>query len=493
MNVRNKIDELTVEKRAYINGRYVDAISGKVIKKTSSIDGSDLSGVASCDVEDVNIAVQVAKEAFESGIWSRASHMNRKEVLLRLANLMEENRETLAILDTYETGRAYKNYYEDSIPKAIEALRYFAESIDKYYDAAIPSDSTEFGIVKKVPLGVVGLITPWNDPMVVSAWKYGPALAMGNSVILKPAEQSSLSAIYLAKLTKEAGIPDGVFNVITGYGETAGKALALHKDVKGIFFTGSSEVGKKIMKYAGESNMKKVGLECGGKGPYIVTDLCKAVKESAKVLAGNMFYNQGQICSAPSRVIISEKKYDEFIETLKSECERYVPGDPFDDQNNVGCVVSREQYEKVQNYIEEGIKSGAEVYSAKGEKKHHKDACCINPTIISGIDTDNRLAREEIFGPVVVVLKAKDTEDAIKIANDSNYGLAGAVWTDDLDEAFYVAERVEVGLFHINSYGNDDNRSPFGGVKESGLGKDKSMYAFDEYSDLKSVWVHIKR
>ena len=493
MNVRNRIDNLKIEKRAYINGKYVDALSGEVIKKNSSIDGSDLSGIASCKKEDVDIAVRAAKEAFESGTWSRASHMYRREVLLCLADFMEENRETLALLDTYETGRAYKNYYEDSIPKAIEALRYFAESIDKYYDAAIPSDNTEFGIIKKVPLGVVGLITPWNDPMVVSAWKYGPALAMGNSVILKPAEQSSLSAIFLAGLTKKAGIPDGVFNVVTGYGETAGQALALHKDVRGVFFTGSSEVGKKIMTYAGESNMKKVGLECGGKGPYIVTDNCKDIKESAKVLADNMFYNQGQICSAPSRVIVVAQKYDEFLDALKSECERYVPGDPFNDENNVGCVVSREQYDKVQKYIEDGITSGAEVYQAKGEKEHHKDACCIKPTIISGIGAENRLAREEIFGPVVVILKAESTEDAINIANDSDYGLAGAVWTDDLDEAFYVANSVDVGLFHINSYGNDDNRSPFGGVKESGLGKDKSMYAFDEYSDLKSVWVHIRK
>lgn len=493
MNVRSKIETLTIEKRAYINGKYVDAISGEVIKKTSSIDGSDLSGIAACQKEDVDVAVQAAKEAFESGEWSRSTHMHRKEVLLRLTDLMEEKKEILALLDTYETGRAYKNYFEDSIPKAIEALRYFAESIDKYYDAAVPSDNTEFAIVKKVPLGVVGIITPWNDPMVVAAWKYGPALAMGNSVVLKPAEQSSLSAIYLAGLTKEAGIPDGVFNVITGYGETAGKALAMHRDVRGIFFTGSSEVGKKIMTYAGESNMKKVGLECGGKGPYIITDLCKDVKESARVLADNMFYNQGQICSAPSRVIVSEKKYDEFLDDLKAECERYVPGDPFDDKNNVGCVVSREQYDKIQMFIEDGIKSGAKIYQAKGEKEYHKDSCCIKPTIISGITSKHRLAREEVFGPVVVVLKAKSTEDAIHIANDSDYGLAGAVWTDDLDEAFFVANSVEVGLFHINSYGNDDNRSPFGGVKESGLGKDKSMYAFDEYSDLKSIWVHIRK
>lgn len=493
MNVRDRLDIISIEKRAFIGGKYVPAKSGEVIKKYTSYDGKLIDGIASCGEEDVNEAVEAAKNSFERGVWRNLDHAERKEIMIRLADLMEKHREELALLDTYETGRAYRNYYYDSIPKAIEAVRYFAESVDKYYDAAIPAGRTEFGVISRVPLGVVGLITPWNDPMVVAAWKYAPALLMGNSVVFKPAELSSLSAIKLAALTKEAGIPDGVFNVVPGYGETAGRALALHPDVRGIFFTGSRDVGKQILIYSGQSNMKKVGLECGGKGPYIVTDQCKDVPRAAKILAENMFYNQGQICSAPSKAIIMESVFDDFMNAFKKESEQFVPGDPFDDENIVGCTVSREQFEKIQRYIEIGKKDGLKVFQAQKIKEHHPDACCVQPTIISELSPDHILCRDEIFGPVIVVLKAKTVEEAVKYANDTCYGLAGAVWTDNIDEAYYFSRMIDVGLFHINSYGNDDNRSPFGGVKESGIGKDKSMYAFDEYSDLKTVWMHFEK
>lgn len=490
MNYRGKLKELKIETRAFINGRYTDAMSGELIRKKASYDGSDLPPVASCGEDDVNRAVSAAKKAYEDGVWRRNSPAEKKEIILRLADRMEEHLTELALLDTLETGRAFQNYRDDSIPKAIEAVRYFAEAVDKYYDAMISPRGSDFGLVTRVPLGVVGVITPWNDPTVVEMWKCIPALLMGNSVVLKPAEQSSLSAIRLAELTKEAGIPDGVFNVVPGYGETAGKALALHHDVRGIFFTGSSAVGKQILKYSGESNMKRVGLECGGKGPYVVTARCRRIDEAARVLAQNMFYNQGQICSAPSRVIIDRTKKEEFLGALKKYAADYVPGDPFDDANRVGCVVSEEQYEKIRGYIDYARTKGYEVFQPDDTGNHIPEAKCILPTVITGLPSDDRLAREEIFGPVVVVLNAEDMEDAIRIANDSDYGLAGAVWTDDINEAYEAADRIETGLFHINSYGNDDNSAPFGGVKESGLGKDKSMYAFNEYSDRKTIWMH---
>ena len=344
---------------------------------------------------------------------------------------MEKHREELALIDTYETGRAYKNYFYDSIPKAIEVIRYFAEAIDKYYDKAIPARGNEFGFISRVPLGVVGAITPWNDPLVVDAWKFAPALLMGNTIVIKPAEQACLSLLKVAALTKEAGLPNGVFNVVPGYGETAGKALALHMDVRGIFFTGSSETGKKILKYSGQSNMKKVGLECGGKGPYIITQNCNRISEAAKILADNMFYNQGQICSAPSRVIVHESKIEEFMNCLKKESERYVPGNPFDDENNVGCVVSVEQFEKIKNYIKLASSEGAEIYQAENKKVNFDKACCFQPTIISKLSLDSKVVKEEIFGPVVVLLSVNSTDEALKIANNSNYGLAGAVWTDN--------------------------------------------------------------
>ena len=385
MKVSEKVKRLQIEKRAYIDGKFVYAESGKTMQKISSIDGTVIEGIAECGVDDVDKAVAAAKKAYISGRWSNKSPDERKKVLLKLARLMEDNIAELALLDTYETGRAYQNYLYDSIPKAIEVIRYFAEAVDKYYDKMIPPRGSDFGLITRIPIGVIGAITPWNDPLVVDSWKFVPALLMGNSVIMKPAEQASLSLLKLASLTAEAGLPDGVFNVVTGYGEVAGRALALHNDVRGIFFTGSGEVGKKILTYSGQSNMKKVGLECGGKGAYIVTANCDNIAEAAKVLADNMFYNQGQICSAPSRVIIDKIKLDEFMSCLKNECERYVPGDPFDTENNVGCVVSIEQYRKIQKYITLAESEGAEVYQAKTLKKRSEKAACVQPTIISNI------------------------------------------------------------------------------------------------------------
>lgn len=492
MNVREKLNGLRIEKRAYINGEFVDATNGKVMQKISSIDGEIISGIAECSEADVDKAVAAAKQAYLSGVWSDKPPAEKKSALLKLAELMEDNVEELALLDTYETGRAYQNYLRDSIPKAIEVVRYFAEAADKYYDKMIPLRGKDFGLITRMPLGVVGAITPWNDPLVVDSWKFAPALLMGNSIVIKPAEQSSLSLLKLAALISAAGIPKGVFNVVPGYGETAGRALALHKDVRGIFFTGSSSVGKKILTYSGQSNMKKVALECGGKGAYIVTANCDNVGEAAKVLADNMFYNQGQICSAPSRVIIDKTKSDEFLHCLKAECERYVPGDPYDTENNVGCVVSFEQYHKIQEYINLARIEQADVYQATGRKKNSEKAACVPPTIISNISRDSRVVKEEIFGPVVVVLNVDSTQEAITLANASDYGLAGAVWTNNFDEACFVAKSLESGLVHVNSYGNDDNSAPFGGIKESGLGKDKSLYSFDEYTELKTIWIHLR-
>ena len=482
------IDESRIETRAFINGSYIMSKSGKKLEKISSLTGKRIVDITDCGELDVDMAVSCALKAYESGVWSEKSPEERKNVILKFADLMQENIDELARLDTYETSRAYKNYLYDSLPKAIEAVRYFAEAVDKVYDAAIPPKKDSFGIIYRKPLGVVAVITPWNDPMVVTSWKSIPALLMGNSVIIKPAEQSSLSAIRVAALAKEAGIPDGVYNVIPGRGEIVGKALAEHKNVRGVFFTGSSEVGKKIIDYS-SSNMKKVGLECGGKSPYIVTKNCGDLKKAAETLAANVFYNQGQICSAPSRLIVDNEVKEKFLNYLFAAADNYMPGDSFNIDNNVGCVVSPEQYERVMKYIEIGKKESGGYYEAKGETDIPEDAKAVKPTIFYDVNEDAVIATEEIFGPVITVLGYDTIEDAIRIANCSNYGLAGAVWTDDLKEAYYVAKAIESGLVHINSYGEDDNMSPFGGFKESGIGKDKSVYAFDEYSELKSVWV----
>ncbi|MCL2284595.1 MAG: aldehyde dehydrogenase family protein [Fibromonadales bacterium] len=477
-----------METRAFIGGNFVTAASGETIKKECPADGSAIEGVPSCGEAEVELAVKSARAAYKAGVWRNKSLKERKEVLLKLASLMEEQREQLASLDTYETGRAYRNYYEDSIPKAIEVVKYFAESIDKIYDNCVLPSSSEFAAIIREPLGVVACITPWNDPLVPANWKIIPALLMGNSVIVKPAEQSSLSIILEATLAKNAGIPDGVLNIVTGYGDIAGKALALHNDVDGVFFTGSSEVGKLILQYSGMSNMKKVGLECGGKSAFIVSASCKRLKEAAGVLAASMFYNQGQICSAPSRAIIDNKIKAEFMEYLKIEAQKYVPQDPFSPESIVGGVVSKEQQLKIEQYISLGKESGYAVFQFSGKNTPRNG---VFPTIFENVEPGSRLFKEEIFGPVLIVLGFDSLDEAINIANDSIFGLAGAIWTDDLREVNYAARNIEAGIIHVNSYGNDDNSVPFGGYKQSGIGKDKSVYAFDEYSQIKTVWVSV--
>ncbi len=489
-SIQKKILQLEIKKQAFINGQYVNAKSGKIIQKISPVDGRDLSGISACDATDIDIAVKCAKKSFDSKIWLNKLPIEKKHILLKLADLMEIHKEELALLDTLETGRAFKNYYFDSIPKSIEALRYFAESIDKYYEHAIPPRPNAFATITREPLGVVGLITPWNDPLVVATWKFAPALLMGNSIILKPAEQSSFSILRVAQLAQEAGIPDGVFNVVTGFGEVAGKALALHLDVMGIFFTGSSEVGKKILQYSGQSNMKKVGLECGGKSPFIVSKYCKNLARAAQVLAKNIFYNQGQICSAPSRALVDTQIKDEFIEFLTKEADKYIPQNPFDIETEVGCVVSQVQQEKILRYIELGKKEGATLILPQIKENVGFDGICVNPSIFINVSPQSTIAQEEIFGPVLAVIEVSSMREAIDIANNSKYGLAASIWTDDLSEAYQVSHELQAGVVHINSYGDDDNTVPFGGIKESGIGKDKSIYAFDEYSYLKTTWTH---
>lgn len=489
----DKINDLKIEKRAFINGKFVEAKSDAIIKKISSADNRDLSGLSACNEEDVDIAVSIAKKRYDEKIWVNTSPKEKKEKLLKLADLMEENREELALLDTFETGRAFKNYFYDSIPKAIEALRYFSESIDKIYDYSIPPRADEFATITREPLGVVGIITPWNDPLVVSTWKYAPALLMGNSVIIKPAEQSSFSILKVAELTKQAGLPDGVFNVITGYGEQAGKALALHNDVSGIFFTGSSEVGKLIMQYAGQSNMKKVGLECGGKSAFIITKKCTDINKASEVLAKNIFYNQGQICSAPSRVIVDKELKPKLLELLKKEIEKYTPNDPFDINNEVGCIVNQEQKKKVEKYIDIAKNSDADIITSKSNEWYSsEERNAILPTIIDNIKLDSPLVKEEIFGPVLVVISSSSNKEALSIANNTKYGLAASIWSNDIDEVYYFSKELHAGIVHVNSYGDDDNTVPFGGFNESGIGKDKSVFAFDEYSHLKTTWIKVK-
>jgi acyl-CoA reductase-like NAD-dependent aldehyde dehydrogenase len=490
-NIEEKLSSLRIEKRAFINGEYVESIDKKTITKQSSIDGRDISGLSACNEKDVTLAVDFALESYNSRMWVDKEPVEKQKILLKLADLIEENIEELALLDTLETGRSIKNYYYDSIPKAVETIRWFSNAVDKVYDQAIPPRKNSFATITREPLGVVGLITPWNDPLVVAFWKITPALLMGNSVIIKPAEQSSFSILRVAQLTLEAGIPKGVFNVVPGYGHEAGKALALNNNVRGIFFTGSSFVGKQILQYSGQSNMKKVGLECGGKSPFIVSNKCKDLEKASKILAKNIFYNQGQICSASSRLIIHKDIKNEFLDLLIEESKKYIPQNPLSLESEVGAIVSKAQENKIEEYISSGIASGAKIITDIINTVPNKNGSYINPIIFDNVDVNSKIAQEEIFGPILVVLTVQNIQEALKVANDSKYGLAASIWTNDYDEAYQVSRLLEAGIVHINSYGDDDNMVPFGGVKESGLGKDKSIYAFDEYSNLKTIWMNI--
>lgn len=488
-NIEEKLKNLKIEKRAFINGQYVEAIDKNIITKNSSIDGRDISGLNACNEKDIDVAVEFALKSFKSRIWMDKEPTEKQKILLKLADLIEEDLEELALLDTLETGRSLKNYYYDSIPKAIETIRWFANAIDKVYEQAIAPRKNTFATITREPLGVVGLITPWNDPLVVAFWKITPALLMGNSVVLKPAEQSSFSIIKIAQLAIEAGIPKGVFNVVPGYGNEAGKALALHNEVRGIFFTGSTVVGKQILQYSGQSNMKKVGLECGGKSSFIISDECNDLEKASKVLAKNIFYNQGQICSASSRLIIHKDIKENFLKLLVEESKKYIPQDPLSLESEVGAIINQTQKNRIESYIQSGIESGAKIITETNCNIPNNNGAYINPVIFDNVDINSKIAQEEIFGPVLVVLTVENMKEAIGIANSSKYGLAASIWTNDYDEAYQVSRLLESGIVHINSYGDDDNMVPFGGVKESGLGKDKSIHAFDEYSDLKTIWM----
>ena len=487
---RKSIQSDGIETRPFVDGRYFTPDGGALIDKTSPIDGQVLPPLHDCGAVELDLAVRHASLAFRNGCWRNRSQVEKKETIFRLAALIEADIAHLAYLDTLETGRAYANFFHDSIPKAVKALRWFAEGIDKYHDLSGAPSCDQLSLITREPLGVVGIITPWNDPLVVSMWKLAPALLMGNSVIMKPAEQSSYSLLRVAALAHRAGIPAGVLNVLPGRGERIGRAIATHMDIRGVFFTGSSSVGKEILRGAGESNMKKVGLECGGKSAFIVSDKCLDLRLAARTLAKSMFYNQGQICSAPSRAILHNKIKNEFIEHLIAEMPAFIPGDPLNPETRVGATASKEQYDRIQDYIQQAIDRGLRCIR-DGFEPPYAGGYYVAPTVFPEVPPDDPLAREEIFGPVLITHSFDRIGDAIELANDSRFGLAASIWSNDLDEALHCSRGLEAGIVHVNSYGDDDNTVPFGGIKESGIGRDKSLLAFDDYSTLKTTWFRL--
>ena len=480
---------LTLEGRAYLNGAYQWAANGETFTSVSPIDGRELASIASCDQSDADQAVRAARAAFEAGIWSQLAPAKRKAVLLRFAELIEAHGDELALLETLDMGKPINHARNVDVPATARAIRWTAEAIDKVYGELAPTPHNQIGMISREPMGVVAAIVPWNFPMIMAAWKIAPALATGNSVILKPSEKSPLSAIRLAALAEEAGVPAGVFNVLPGYGHTVGKALALHMDVDCLVFTGSTNVAKQLMIYAGQSNMKRVWLEAGGKSPNIVfadaPDLKKAAAEAASAIA----FNQGEVCTAGSRLLVENSIRAEFVRLICEALKTWRPGHPLDPATTCGAIVDQAQLDRIIDYIGIGQSEGARLVEGGQRILENTGGLFVQPTVFDGVNNQMRIASEEIFGPVLSVIGFDTADEAVAIANDSIYGLAAAVWTSNINTAHKVAKALRAGSVWINHYDGGDMTAPFGGFKQSGNGRDKSVHAFDKYTELKATWL----
>ncbi|KAB8043876.1 aldehyde dehydrogenase [Janthinobacterium aquaticum] len=483
--------ELKIDGRAFINGERVAAASGQVFDNLSPIDGRLLGQVARCDSVDVDTAVQAARAAFEDRRWAGKSPAQRKRVLLKFADLVQKNGPELALLETLDMGKPIKYSQSVDVGATANCLRWYGEAIDKIYDEIAPTPASSLALITREPVGVVAAIVPWNYPMIMAAWKIAPALAAGNSVILKPSEKSPLTALRLAELGLEAGLPPGVFNVLPGFGHEAGAALALHMDIDCIGFTGSTRTGKLIVQMAGQSNLKRAWTELGGKSANIVCADCPDLDKAVAAAVGSIFFNQGESCNAPSRLFVEASIKDEFLARAVAMLPRFEPGDPLDEATVMGAIVDATQMQTVMGYIAAGKREGARVLGGGEAARLESGGYYVQPTIFDGVDPAMTIAREEIFGPVLSVLAFTDIENAIKQANATPYGLQAAVWTADLSKAIQTSRALRAGTVHVNQYDGDDITVPFGGYKQSGNGRDKSLHALDKYTELKTTWIQV--
>ncbi len=482
---------LKIDGRAFIGGVRMPAAGGQTFECFSPIDNRKLADVASCQEIDVNLAVACARTAFNDRRWAGLSPRERKQAMIRFADLLITNREELALLETLDMGKPISASLSVDVNSAANSLRWFGEAIDKVYDEIAPTADNTLAMITREPMGVVGAIVPWNYPILMACWKIAPALASGNSVVLKPSEKSPLTALRLGDLALEAGIPAGVLNIIPGFGEQAGTPLAMHMDVDCIAFTGSTGVGKKIQIMAGQSNLKRAWCELGGKSPNIVFADCKDLDKAAAASIGSIFYNQGESCNAPSRLLVERAIKDAFVKKLLAHLPDYQPGDPLDEKTTMGAIVDCGQMENVLKYIASGKAQGAKLLAGGAQVRAETGGFYISPTVFDAVTNDMTIAAEEIFGPVLSIIAFDSEEEAIKIANDTPYGLAAAIWTQDISRAHLVAQRLRAGTVHVNSYDEDDITVPFGGYKQSGNGRDKSLHALEKYTELKTTWIRL--
>jgi len=477
--------------RAFINGARTAAQSRQTFDCISPVDGRLLTQVARCTEADVNAAVAAARAAFEDKRWCGMPPAARKRVMIKFADQLLIHADELALMETLDMGKPIKYSRAVDVNSAANCIRWYGEAVDKIYDEIAPTASSALALITREPMGVVGVIVPWNYPMIMAAWKIAPALAAGNSVVLKPSEKSPLTALRLAELAVEAGIPPGVFNVVPGYGPEAGSPLALHMDVDCIGFTGSTRVGKQIHVMAGQSNLKRAWTELGGKSPNIVFADCPDLDKAVEAAVGSIFFNQGESCNAPSRLFVEASIQEQFLEKAVALAPQFAPANPLHPDTIMGAIVDKTQMDTVLRYVESGKAEGASLLYGGEQALCETGGCYVQPTIFAGVRPEMKICCEEIFGPVLSVMPFTDASEVVRQANASIYGLQAAVWTRDINRAHGIARALRAGTVHVNQYDEDDITVPFGGYKQSGVGRDKSLHAFDKYTETKTTWIRI--